>query len=135
MSDKTKTLTHADLSRFTGDLERYRTLHRHVIYTPGVKFLAEQAGAFWLIDAITSYFCSRKMKTAKQRDSRIDSLQFWRLDVNDEDRTATLTARADSDVEPFVTQHIPYTDFPLVYVDIWAGFDGTYWTLYLPSEH
>jgi len=128
-------LTHGDLAQFTGDLDRYvHPLNRQVIYTPGVQFLAERGQAFWLVDAIASYFGGRQMKRAIARDSRLASLQFWRLDVH-EDRSATLTARADTDVKPFITQQIPYTDFPLEYVDVWAGYDGQHWTLYLPSEH
>ena len=42
---------------------------------------------------------------------------------------------AGSGGPPFITQKIEYTDFPLDEIDIWAGFDGTRWTLYLPSEH
>ncbi|MEL7089572.1 MAG: DUF6876 family protein [Planctomycetota bacterium] len=47
----------ADLRRFTGDDIRYRhELNPSVIYTPGVRYLAEQGQAYWLIDAIASYF-------------------------------------------------------------------------------
>ena len=102
-----------------------------MIYSPGVKFVADKAEAYWLIDAIASYFMGGQMAYP---DSRLDTLQFWRLEVK-EDRTARLTARADSGVEPYVIQRIEYTDFPLEQIDIWAGFDGKYWTLYLPSEH
>ena len=132
MTDK---LTHDDLWQFTGDLERYRhPLNRQVIYTPGVRFLTEKAGAYWLIDAITSYFGTAQMLRAIADDPRLETLQFWRLDVA-ADRSAILLARADSGVKPFITQEIPYTDFPLERVDVWAGFDGVHWTLYLPSEH
>ena len=132
MTDK---LTHDDLRQFTGDLDRYRhTLNLRVIYTPGIRFLAEKAGAHWLIDAIASYFGTRQMKQAIEKDDRLAWLQFWRLDVN-LDRSAVLTCRADSSVQPVITQKIEHTDFPLDDVDIWAGYDGTYWTLYLPSEH
>jgi hypothetical protein len=61
-------------------------------------------------------------------------LQFWRLDVGD-DGSAVLSGRADSGEEPFIVQLIPYTDFPLDHANIWAGYDGERWTLYLPSEH
>ncbi len=128
-------LTQADLQQFTGDLDRYRhTLNPRVIYTPGVKYVTEQGGAYWLIDAIASYFGDRKMTGAMARDSRLRSLQFWRLEVAG-DQSAVLTMRADSGVQPAITQQIPFTDFPLDAIDIWAGFDGTHWTLYLPSEH
>lgn len=128
-------LTYQELNQFTGDLERFRHwCNRHVIYTPGVRFLAERGGAYWLLDAIASYFGTPRMDRAIEADPRLVELQFWRLDVHSDD-TAVLSARADADEEPFITQSIPFTDFPLKFVDIWAGFDGVHWTLYLPSEH
>jgi hypothetical protein len=128
-------LSHQDLRQFTGDVTRYRHwMNRRVIYTPGIKHLAGQAQAYWLVDAIASYFSSNKMIRASLRDMRLSDMQFWRLDVR-EDRSAVLSARADSGEEPFILQSIEYTDFPLDYVDIWAAYDGEHWTLYLPSEH
>jgi hypothetical protein len=48
-----KPLTHQDLRQFTGDATRYRHwMNRRVIYTPGIKHLAGQAQAYWLVDAI-----------------------------------------------------------------------------------
>jgi hypothetical protein len=130
-----KPLTHHDLKLFTGDLERFRHwLCRRVIYTPGVHYLAERGQALWLIDAIAFYFRSNDMVRAIERDKRLNDMQFWRLDVR-ADRSAVLSARADSGEEPFILQSIEYTDFPLDYVDIWAAYDGEHWTLYLPSEH
>lgn len=128
-------LTHADLRHFTGDLERFRhPLARGVIYTPGIQFLAERAGAYWLIDELALAIAGGEVAKAGRTDPRVLNLHFWRLDLK-ADRSAVLTARADSDASPFVTRQIPWTNFPLEYVDIWAGFDGRYWTLYLPSEH
>lgn len=128
-------LTPDDLRQFTGDLLRYTTpLNRQVIYTPGVRYVAEAGQAYWLIDAIASYFGSEPMNTAMRRDARLKNLQFWRLNVGEE-RSAVLTAEADAGEEPFIRQEISYTDFPLTEIEIWAGFDGSLWTLYLPSEH
>lgn len=127
-------LTHSELVQFTGDDIRYmHPLNKKVIYTPGVRYLANEGEAYWLIDAIASYFGSKIMNEAMNKDSRLKSLQFWRLDVND--GKAVLTANADAGEEPFVRQEIEYTDFPLSEVEIWAGFDGSFWTLYLHSEH
>lgn len=130
----TTTLNHGDLRQFSGDLDRYRhPLNPTVIYTPGVRYVAEHGHAYWLIDAIVSYFGSDEMQQATDCDLRLEEMQFWRLDVKDD--AAVLTARADGGVPPFITQEIPFTDFPLDCIDIWAGYDGQYWTLYLPSEH
>ena len=113
-----KPLTHQDLRQFTGDLTRYRHwMNRRVIYTPGIKHLAGEAQAYWLVDAIASYFGSQEMITASLRDTRLRDMQFWRLDVRP-DRSAVLSAHADSGEEPFILQSIEYTDFPLDYVDI-----------------
>jgi len=123
-----------ELAHFTGDLERYRSMSPKLIYTPGVQHLAEQAGAYWLIDAIAAYVPSKKLDKAIQKDERVGYLHFWKLEVSD-DESATLTARVDRDEPPFITQEIPFTDFPLKAIELWCGFDGQRWTLYLPSEH
>jgi hypothetical protein len=123
-----------DLRQFYGDIIRFtHPLNRSVIYSPGVRYVAEKGHAYWLIDAIVSYFGSPEMKQAMAKDYRLQSLQFWRLTVTDS--SAVLTAEADAGEEPFIRQEIAFTDFPLDAIDIWAGFDGAYWTLYLPSEH
>ncbi len=135
MTNTTKALTKHDLSQFHGDLVRYRhQLNRRVIYTPGVQHIAEAGGAYWLIDAIASYLTPSYLAEAIRRDGRIADLHFWDLNVAEDD-SAVLEARADSPCEPFVQQRIPYTDFPLDSVSIWAGYDDRHWTLYLPSEH
>jgi hypothetical protein len=124
-----------ELHQFTGDLQRYRhQLNRRLLYTPGVRFLAESAGAYWLIDAVASWLGTPQYRAAVANDGRIDDLHFWRLTVR-ENHSATLAARADSDVPPFLVQKIEFTDFCMESIDLWCGFDGQHYTLYLPSEH
>lgn len=125
-----------ELQSYMGDLVRYRhPLNRTVIYTPGVRHLAEAGQAFWLLNAIASWIGTDAFLEGKRKDPRIGDMHFWKLNVNREDGTAVLHAEADCDVEPFIVQSIPFTDFPLDKIEIWAGFDGEHWTLYLPSEH
>jgi hypothetical protein len=125
-----------ELSQFTGDLQRYRhRINRRVLYTPGVRHLAERAGAYWLIDAIASWIGSHSFNEALRRDDRLALLHFWKLSVDLEANSGVLVASPDPGEPPFITQRIPFTDFPLESVEIWAGFDGQHWTLYLPSEH
>jgi hypothetical protein len=124
-----------ELQQFTGDMERYRHgLNRQVIYTPGVQYLAEQAGAYWLIDAIASHIGSPAFRQAATHDPRIAEMHFWKLIVSD-NRSALLQATADSGEPAFIEQAIEFTDFILDKIDIWAAYDGQHWTLYLPSEH
>ena len=125
-----------ELDSFIGDLVRYRhPLNRSVIYTPGAKHLAEKAEAYWLIDAIASWIGTEAFLDGKKKDSRVGDWHVWELNVNRVDSTAVLEAKVDCNVEPFIVQSIPFTDFPLDKIEIWAGFDGENWTLYLPSEH
>ncbi|MBX3360130.1 MAG: hypothetical protein KF912_02685 [Phycisphaeraceae bacterium] len=124
-----------DLSHFTGDLTRYQhPLNANVIYTPGVRHVAREGDAYWLLDAIAFQLGSPEFKQAVAAGPRIGDLHFWKLCVRT-DRSAQLIARADSDVAPFLCEEIRFTDFPLDVIDIWAGFSGGLWTLYLPSEH
>ena len=52
-----------------------------------------------------------------------------------DDRTAFLSAVADSGEAPFIQQAIEFTDFPLTEIDLYCAFDGEHWTLMLPSEY
>ena len=48
----TKTLQQADLRQFTGTETWFRhPLARKVLYTEGVQYVAEQGGAYWLLDS------------------------------------------------------------------------------------
>ncbi len=128
-------LSESDLRRFTGGDVRYRhAFNRAVIYTEGVQFVAERGGAYWLIDEIAIHLDSSAFRKAAARDDRIGLIHFWKLAVN-ADRSAELTARADSPDEPFIREQIPFTDFPLDEADIWAAHDTENWVLLLPSEY
>ena len=124
-----------ELAQFTGSTQWFRhEFNRAVIYTEGVRYLAEHGKAFWLIDAIASHLGSQELLEAADLDTRIGLMHFWNLAVKP-DHSATLKAIADSGEQPFIQQEIPFTNFPLDEVDIWAKNDACQWTLLLPSEH
>ena len=125
----------AELRHFTRGLERWRhPLNRKLLFTPGVHYLAEEAGAHWLIDVIASWLPSSEFAAAARHDSRLLDIQFWKLTVKG-DKSATLTAVADSGEPPFIRQAIEFTDFPLAEIDLYCVFGGTHSTLMLPSEY
>jgi len=100
------------------------------LYTDGVKYLAENAKAYWILDAIASWQSEFIIKS----DQDLSQIQFWKLKVNS-DKSAFLICERDLD-ETVITQKIPFTDFPLrdisLYLcDMWLG-QGV---LTLPSEH
>ncbi len=128
-------ISKSDLANFTGTTQYFlHSFNKAVVYTEGVQYLAENAQAYWLIDAIASHLATREFNLAAANDERVGLLHFWKLAVY-EDRSATLKAVSDSDEPAFIEQGIPYTDFPFEDIDVWAARDEQYWVLMLPSEY
>lgn len=78
------------------------------VVTEGVKYLVEQAGAYWLAEAIASYQSGVKFRGETAR------FQAWFIAVNASE--AVLWCEFDTGVI-VAQQHIPYTDFPLGQTD------------------
>jgi hypothetical protein len=114
------------LADFTGTINWWKHWTNLLAYTDGVKALAEEAQAYWLIDAIASHQINPKV-------ARHD-FQVWTLTVS-EDKTAVLQMKEDSDKQPVVTQKIEYTDFPTGKFTLWIEGSGRERVLLLPSEH
>jgi len=128
------------LAHFTGTeaWHRYSPLFRQLLLTDGVKFLCENAGAYWLVDAIGSHiFTNRKVF-----DPRQNPMQFWNLTVTGDKAVLTCTDGGKHGEEPIelARQDIEFTDFPLPKIDIWAAWElgldpkGAF-VLMLPSEY
>jgi hypothetical protein len=116
------TLTEADLYQFTGSEEYYcHPLFKGFSYTEGVRFVAQQAGAYWLIEAILSWQLKDKV--------RQEPFQHWTLTVA-KDATAKLVATDGNSVK-LAVQKIAYTDFPLTKISFYLCDK----VLLLPSEY
>lgn len=113
----------AALGQFTGTEQYYRHWTRILVYTDGVKFLAESAGAYWLLDAVAL------AQPRARRDPALREFQLWELSVR-KDRSAILVCSRDSEDEAF-RREIDYTDFPMEYVKLYVEGE----VLLLPSEH
>src|ERR1700683_2400535 len=102
---KAARLTEADLRQFTGSEHWYRhAINRNVLFTDGAKYVADEGGAYWLLDIIAlSQRCEKTVAAA--------SFQLWKLAVR-ADNTATLTCE-DGDCKRIYTQELEFTDFPL----------------------
>ena len=116
-----KTELQAALTIFTGTVHHYRHWTGAFHYTDGVAFLAENAGANWLLDHIAAW-----QKRAR-RDPRLREFQAWKLTVTD--KRAVISCLRDTDDEAF-REEIPFTDFPLAEVTLYLVNR----VLYLPSE-
>lgn len=119
-----------DLLRALSQFASSDSLHSHPSplteafeYTDGVKFLADQAGAYWLLDLIASW-----QKRAR-RDSKLRDFQLWEIRVDTAKRRGVVICLRDAGDEAF-RQHLPLTDFPLPSVKLYLE-NGV---LMLPSE-
>jgi len=122
MTHTTK-LTAINLRQFTGSENWYRHgINRNVLFTDGAKFVADEGGAYWLLDTIA--ICQRHDKRAANEE-----FQVWKLKVN-EDRTASLVCDDGND-NLIYTQHIEYTDFPLDEITLYFVNN----VIHLPSEY
>jgi hypothetical protein len=112
----------AELAQFTGTGQYYfNPVFADFRYTDGIKYLAERAGAYWLLEYIFS--------SQPHRSLRNQNFQVWKLMVN-EDNSALIKVEDGNKIvlEKF---KIPYTDFPLQEIDVWL-IDKI---LILPSEY
>jgi hypothetical protein len=117
-----KTLDESELANFTGSENWYRHWLGKVLFTDGVKHVADQAGAYWLIDEIAISQTRPKV--------RAEEFQVWTLKVDLEKRKAVLSCD-DGNGNVVFTKRIEFTDFPLVEIKFYYA-DGT---ILLPSEY
>jgi hypothetical protein len=99
---------------------------KDVYLTDGVKYLAEHARCFWLLDVICSYQGYEKLD---------QNFQVWTLNVfskeEAEKKGYLALVKGRNDTKSIVTQKIPFTDFPLEKIKLYY-IDGV---ILLPSEY
>ena len=118
----------AQLAQFTGSETFTRhSLARRMLMTEGVVFVADNAGAYWLTDAIASYLLDDR--------ARAEEFQVWRLTVDGETHRGVLTMTDCNAQTPIITQDLDYTDFPLPEIMLWLVRGDGHWVLMLPSEY
>lgn len=123
MTEKNNHFTKSDLRQFTGTEQWYRhPLVRSVLFTDGAKYVADTAGAYWLLDEIAFAQKGNKRVAA-------ENFQLWRLKV-DPDQAATLTCD-DGNGRVVFSKRLDYTDFPLDEIT----FYFTNNVILLPSEY
>ena len=110
------------MSYLTGTEKYYRISRMHLL-TDGTKYLSEQAGCFWLIDAIVSHLI--EIGTAE-----------WHVVVKTSvKRTKAVMVYEDVNGNDLARQEISYTDLPIEHIPLYACWDGEHWVIMLPSEY
>ena len=112
----------SNLSYFSGTEQWHRLTFLPVLGSDGVKYLAEKAEAFWLIDAIAAHLPAVKatgdrMATVKLLKRKHD----WLLTLETLDKT--------------ISQEIEYSDFQFNEITLYLCDNGFSWCLLLPNEY
>ena len=115
-------LTHQDLADFTGATCYYRISTQHLL-TDGTHYLAEQGGCFWIMDAVSSHLV--EIGTA-------DWFIVVRIEVEDQ---SAIMRYEDGNGRELARQAIPYTDFELSNLTLYAVWDTEHWVIMLPGEY
>jgi hypothetical protein len=121
-----KTDLAAQLSQFTGTISYYR-LTSNIVLTDGARYLADKAGAYWLMSAIASYLPA----LTDQEDFVLAKLQVTRSS----NTTSGLLTLDDGNDHILAKQFIEYTDFVLDKIKLYACWTGDFWVIMLPSEY
>lgn len=147
----------SQLGSFNGTVHYYQhPLFVNFVYTDGLRHLAQNADAYWLIDLIAGY------QTQARADASLRDMQFWKLEfvpkhpatpqattgIINHHRTegppsARLVCYRDTG-DPALIHDIELTDFPFeafsdAVAEIWVGpteMGGKRVMVgYIPSEH
>ena len=111
------------LAHFTGTDYWYKHgLALSILYTDGAKYVAETAGAYWLLDEIA-------LSQMSEQAVKAEEFQVWISSVN-ADHTATLTCEDGND-NPVYSKALEFTNFPPEGITLWFANN----VIYLPSEH
>jgi hypothetical protein len=110
------------LAQFTGTSAYYRISRKHLL-TDGTMYLAEKGACFWMMDAVASHLCEIGTQ---------DWFVLIRVQVS-EGRAEMIYE--DGNGLEHARQAIPYTDFALSEITLYACWDQEHWVIMLPSEY
>lgn len=113
-------------------LHRFNRFAPIFLATDGAKLIADQCGAYWLLDAIASHHLSPKVRN--------EPFQSWHLEQNPTLERGVILWADDGNGNELVRQFIPYSDFPRellplnLYCEQGGALDGKARTIMMPEE-
>lgn len=113
-----------ELNQYTGteNWHKFNWLFQYVVMTDGAKYVADSAGAYWMMELIASY----------QRKLHGQDFQVWKLEVTGSKAQAICE---DGNDNILINQDIDYTNFPEPGIKLYAVYDGQYTIIMLPGEY
>jgi len=124
MIEKTEELKNLNegFAGFIGTVDYFKhPFYKGFTYTEGVKSMASQYGAYWLIDLIFSH--------QYKKEVRQETFQIW--EIKSENKKAVVEMITDTGEPAIVSQEIFLTDFPEGFLKLYFA-DGV---LLLSSEY
>lgn len=122
-----------DLANFHGSEQFTRfnpMICPKVITSEGGLYLAENAGAYWLLEYIGLRCNSREFPKIKAEE-----FQVWKLKVDLARHSAVISCE-DGNYNEVFSEAIEYTSFPLEEIELWCEpNERGGMTIYLPGEH
>ena len=105
---------------------KWSSLYPSCLLTEGTMYLAEEADAYWLFDAIQSHIAH----SFSDKNFLASTL------TTDEETASAVLVITDGNDNELVTQNITFTDFPLSTITVWSERNelGGH-THLLPREH
>ena len=117
-----KTLKAEDLESFIGSETWYQHgLVLSITFTDGAKYVADQGGAYWLLDEIA---LAQKFVTSV----KAEPFQVWKLVVSN---SKGVLSCDDGNGNVVYSKQIPFTDFPLPEIKFYFTDN----VILLPSEY
>lgn len=105
-----------ELEQYTGTEQYFKIPFSDFVYTDGINHLINKCGCWWLIsdlgielNAINNQYEKNKKKGIK---TEFPNFLIVSLKVND-DKTAVIEIKEDTDKKPIYTKKLNYTDFLL----------------------
>lgn len=116
-------ITSSELAQFSGTDNYYR--YHSLLLTDGAFYLAERAECFWLMDVIWSH-------AIEKRWYGNEDFITCKLTVQDSVGEVVFD---DGNGKVLVTQHIPFTDFPLNTIQVFIVRGDRNLVVMLPGEY
>ena len=105
--------------------EGYHRLHPNMVLTDGAKYLAEEAGCFWLYDVVWSVLNKPNVRNE----------DFLVVKIRLEEKPQAVVRIEDGNDNLLYKQVIPYTDFPMALYTFYIQYNGDFWVVLLTSEY
>lgn len=118
-----KSITLSDLAQFSGTDHYYR--YYDLLLTDGTKYLAENAGCYWLMDLVWSHAMEKKWFGK-------EDFITCKLSVHE---TVGEVVFEDGNGSVLASQHISFTDFPLEKIQLYIVRGSNHFVVMLPGEY